>query len=95
MAFISARLIAGYMTGLALAAALAVAPPFSQGAAQTKAPPAAESTATSPPAQDVAKDGGSRPTMVSDAARERDRRLDVVRLLLLSGGSYRPFGPFR
>lgn len=95
MAFISARPIAGCVIGLVLAAVLAVALPFGRGAAQTKTTPAAENAATSPPAQDAAKDGGSRPTKVSDAARERDRRLDVLRLLLLGGGSYRPFGPFR
>jgi hypothetical protein len=95
MAFFSARPIAGSMVGLLFAAAIAVPLPFCQVAAQTKTVPAAESAATSPPAKDAVKDGDSRPTKVSDTARERDRRLDVLRLLLLGGGSYRPFGTFR
>jgi len=102
MAFLSSRPISSRCaTGLALAAALVVAP-IAQSAAQTGTANPAESPAdrAAPEAQNQpgaerAKSGESAPATAGESPQERDRRLVLLRLLVMGGGNYRPFGFFR
>lgn len=101
MAFIPARPIVPSARALIFAVLLVATLPVAQGAAQTKAPAPAASPATATATQeaqdrpDTAADGGSRPVEASADAQDRDRRLVLLRLLMLGGGSHRPFGLFR
>jgi hypothetical protein len=111
MAFLSGRPIASrFAIGLLLVGALA-AVPLAESAAQTKAARSESTVAEAPQAApgagardvrdqpatatDAAKSGESSPSRASGDAQERDRRLVLLRLLVLGGGSYRPFGFFR
>jgi hypothetical protein len=106
MAFLLSRPISSRCaTGLALAAALVVAP-IAQSAAQTgtansavspadRAAPAGAPEAQKQPGTEGAKSGESVPAKAGESEQERDRRLVLLRLLVVGGGSYRPFGLFR
>ena len=96
MTFLPVRPIAAYVMGLALTVVLVATLPAAQGSAQTKGPAAASpAVPVMQEAQDrpdTGKGGASRPAKVSTDAQDRERRLVLLRLLVLGGGSYRPFG---
>jgi hypothetical protein len=99
MAFIFIRPLSRCAMGLLVIAAMVGALPAGDCMAQTKAAGATESAAPSQEAQDrstdAAQDGDSRATKAAADAPGQDRRLILLRLLVLGGGSYRPFGLFR
>jgi hypothetical protein len=104
MAFLSSRPISSQCTMGLLAAALVAALPVAQSAAQSATANSADSPAdraagapeaNSPPGAEGAKSGESAPATVGESPQERDRRLVLLRLLVMGGGNYRPFGFFR
>jgi hypothetical protein len=99
MALIFVRPIARCAMVLLFVGALVPALPAGDCAAQSKAPGQTESAAPSQAAQDrpdtATKEGGSRAMNGTADTQDQDRRLVLLRLLVLGGGSYRPFGLFR
>jgi|SRR5580658_1543307 hypothetical protein len=108
MAYLSSRPISARCAMGVLAAALVAALPAAQSAAQSAAASSADSPAdraaavpagapeaNSPPGAEGAKSGESAPATAGESPQERDRRLVLLRLLVMGGGNYRPFGFFR
>jgi hypothetical protein len=100
MAFLSSRPILSRCTMGVLAAALVAALPVAQSAAASSADSPADRAAeapeaNNPPSAEGAKSGESAPATAGESPQERDRRLVLLRLLVMGGGNYRPFGFFR